>query len=1023
MFNYIRILIIIMKGYFFSSKNVNKLLNYFEKYIKIKKDDIDIRAKCKKFLINRMKLVFKIYGEKRPDNIKKKKFLDMLNKKTLVECIKLYKDRKKEKYYKLKKLNKSNLKITRDMEIYGNRKIKISTRPKHTQFKGSRDDSGTISYLSNSNIPDYAPIVGKGSRYITATGEATNRGFINNNEFDKDKSKSKSKTDIEMKMLERSSWYDNNSTNIPNEIDFSDSIDNIDNRNNRDNRNKFSNMQEFIQNEGRPSFKELEKERDKEYDDELDFNNNISNMNRREIPNMKDFNSNRNEIPNMKDFNSNRNEIPNMKDFNSNRHEISNMRGFNNNKQETKNRNNFNNKTDNNTTSNIYGVNKHDSTSFTSLNDAFNSDINRNIEQFNNFNNNRTYQDLINERNNLNNGIEQNGDIASDNIIPKIQDNNINFKKNNLYDQRGNALNKIQQERENNNLNKSQQERESDIQKLQQERENDITDIMNMNINKNKKKFNIDSYNNSNQLYDENIQQIYNNRNNDTTYINKIQNSIDVGPSISDINNLYNQLKKQIEFQTLQSSISNQISNIPQNISGEDKMELSYEFFKPSSSENKDKNMDIDVEKAMELLQLERKNMDSKININKEQEPFDPSISPFSIQNNNLKKTDNLNIEQLLNLQKKEELLLQNSSDNNLTNIDINKMSVEDIQNKIDLLKTSKLSMDEIQKKIDFFKTLVNNKKKRKKKNIDNSDKEDYNKYITELIEKKNELLDIVHKLKRNNNNKFIIEDSSDEDTGIDYTNIINEESDEHIINNNNLNINEVTILSKKDCKEEHCNNYTAKLSSIYNDVVGIELESCNIPSNNYNIIPLNNTFEYIINKRRKIIRIQEGKYDIDKLIKALCVGFEKYNDNIKIILENNYITIENKDRVKFYMIRCNKTISLLLGFKDINYENNHKYKAENQYNLSINNSFYLFIDNISNNYFAKIDCNNKKINLLNASSNFINNPIKTLSKLNLKFKYSSNKEMNDYYHFNNKVHKLNFKIITKKNKINYKTI
>ena len=63
-----------MKDYFFSSKNVNKLLNYFEKYIKLNKSNNDIRIKCKKFLINRMKLVFKIYCDKKPDNIKKKNF-------------------------------------------------------------------------------------------------------------------------------------------------------------------------------------------------------------------------------------------------------------------------------------------------------------------------------------------------------------------------------------------------------------------------------------------------------------------------------------------------------------------------------------------------------------------------------------------------------------------------------------------------------------------------------------------------------------------------------------------------------------------------------------------------------------------------------------------------------------------------------------------------------------------------------------------------------------------------------------
>ena len=46
---------------------------------------------------------------------------------------------------------------------------------------------------------------------------------------------------------------------------------------------------------------------------------------------------------------------------------------------------------------------------------------------------------------------------------------------------------------------------------------------------------------------------------------------------------------------------------------------------------------------------------------------------------------------------------------------------------------------------------------------------------------------------------------------------------------------------------------------------------------------------------------------------------------------------------------------------KNTKHKNDYKYKAENKYNLHIDKSFYLFIDNISNEYFARIDSNNKK--------------------------------------------------------------
>ena len=64
------------------------------------------------------------------------------------------------------------------------------------------------------------------------------------------------------------------------------------------------------------------------------------------------------------------------------------------------------------------------SNEFSSLNEAFNNDIHKNIETFNNFNNNRSYQDLINERSKLSN-------ISDDNIdknkIISMTDNTSDF--------------------------------------------------------------------------------------------------------------------------------------------------------------------------------------------------------------------------------------------------------------------------------------------------------------------------------------------------------------------------------------------------------------------------------------------------------------------------------------------------------------------------------------------------------------------------------------------------------------------
>ena len=719
---------------------------------------------------------------------------------------------------------------------------------------------------------------------------------------------------------------------------------------------------------------------------------------------MKDFNQRR-EIPNMKDFNQRR-EIPNQNNFN--RHtEIQNMKDLSKRREKPKIE-----KIDDT----VYGVNKRNSNEFTSLNEAFNNDIQKNIDTFNNFTNNRSYQDLLNERSKLSN---INDDNIDKNTIISMTDNTSDF--NNKED-----TNKIIKENNINNINnnfENIQNNVNDIDKLNKMREKEINQILNSNKNKesNIQKTYSDRYNETinlqkNNVVVDNLQKIYNKRNNDSTYINSIQKEREVGPSISDINNLYNQLKKEIDFQKSHNKIERQISNVPLNLLGSDQLNSVYESFTTNKKDHIDENLDIDIEQAMSQLKNERQDLDNKLETNRERKPFDPTISPYSKENNNVLK-QGLNIDELLNLQKKEEVLLNES----LKIEDLNNITIEDIQNKIDLLKTSKLSVNDIQKKIDFFKTIIKNQKNKEdyiEKEKDN--KEDYNIYIKQLVKKKNELLNIVEKLKKQNNDKYIIDDSSDEDLCIDYTNIITEDSEDYnnniIIKDNSVNIEDVYISSKEYSKNSDYCSYSIPLKKEFKNVVGIELGNSIIPNNNFNIIPSNNSFEYIINHRRKIIRIQEGKYNIKKLIKALHVGFEKYGDRIEIRIDNNYINIRNLDRIKFYIINCNKTISNLLGFKKNNYENEYEYKADEEFNLNMKNIFYLFINNISNSYFAKIDSDNKKIILSNKTSNFMDNP-KNLKELNITFKYSENGNKKDYYHFNNKPHTLIFRIITKKEK------
>ena len=81
---------------------------YLIKYIGISNYDKESK-KCFRFLLNRMELVYDNYGEKKPKKTSKKDFLDMLNKKSLIECIKIYNDRLE--YFKKKIKEEKELKV------------------------------------------------------------------------------------------------------------------------------------------------------------------------------------------------------------------------------------------------------------------------------------------------------------------------------------------------------------------------------------------------------------------------------------------------------------------------------------------------------------------------------------------------------------------------------------------------------------------------------------------------------------------------------------------------------------------------------------------------------------------------------------------------------------------------------------------------------------------------------------------------------------------------------------------------
>jgi len=200
-----------MDKFFFSEKNVNRQCTTLEKLINIKNNP-ESKRNCKKFLVQQMKEIYSKYGKKKSNNMKVSEFIDLLNKKSIKECIRICEEKKKNKQSRnfAKQDELGEYERARDKEIYGNRTQPIlQDRPQFTDLKKRNKDNGNI-YDSNDNRDlGFAPIPKGNGEFITANGEMGDKMFFGNLEADIYDKKSDSKDDLERKMMDRMNQYDN----------------------------------------------------------------------------------------------------------------------------------------------------------------------------------------------------------------------------------------------------------------------------------------------------------------------------------------------------------------------------------------------------------------------------------------------------------------------------------------------------------------------------------------------------------------------------------------------------------------------------------------------------------------------------------------------------------------------------------------------------------------------------------------------------------------------------------------------
>ena len=203
-----------MDKFFFSEKNVSRQCETLEKLLNIKNNP-ESKRKCKKFLVRKMQDTYEKHGKTKPNNLKVPEFLDLLNKKSIKDCVKIYEENKKnnKKQYKTNQLGE--MKHDRDQEIYGQRTNQVQKRPQYPSLEkkninnnNNNQNPNLPSYSDGTSSNNFAPLPQGNGEFITATGEMGSKMFFGDLENQMYGKRSDSKDDLERKLFERMGQYD-----------------------------------------------------------------------------------------------------------------------------------------------------------------------------------------------------------------------------------------------------------------------------------------------------------------------------------------------------------------------------------------------------------------------------------------------------------------------------------------------------------------------------------------------------------------------------------------------------------------------------------------------------------------------------------------------------------------------------------------------------------------------------------------------------------------------------------------------
>ena len=197
-----------MDGIFFSKENILQQSNNLARLLNINPNP-DSKKKFIKFTLDHMKGVYGKYGRKMPKTMDPRKFLILMNKKSVKNGMTAFKQlqqqRQQQQTHNSYDKNKiGQLNMSRQQEIYGRRPVNVDRRPEYTTLDNNRGPMGGLSgYSEGSGMVGYANVKNASEgHFVGADGTVRNSTEWNRGHVDKSGSGSNNR-DARMESLDQ----------------------------------------------------------------------------------------------------------------------------------------------------------------------------------------------------------------------------------------------------------------------------------------------------------------------------------------------------------------------------------------------------------------------------------------------------------------------------------------------------------------------------------------------------------------------------------------------------------------------------------------------------------------------------------------------------------------------------------------------------------------------------------------------------------------------------------------------------